>query len=76
MAFMARFLWGFLNGNIGVAKSYLSEILDNSNMAKGFSILGRHVIIIFMFSTVYGRHVANVILHFRVMHMHIYGFFP
>lgn len=40
MAVTARFLWGFLNGNIGVAKSYLSEILDNSNMASGFSVLG------------------------------------
>ena len=26
MAVAARFLWGFLNGNIGVAKSYLSEV--------------------------------------------------
>ena len=25
-ALAARFLWGFLNGNIGVAKTYLSEV--------------------------------------------------
>ena len=35
-----RFMWGLLNGNIGVAKSYLAEICDNSNMARGFSTIG------------------------------------
>ncbi|XP_070559102.1 uncharacterized protein [Ptychodera flava] len=35
-----RFLWGLLNGNIAVAKTYLSEICDDSNVAKGFSIFG------------------------------------
>ena len=25
-ALAARFVWGFLNGNIGVAKTYLSEV--------------------------------------------------
>ena len=31
----ARFIWGFLNGNIGVAKSYLAEICDATNMDQG-----------------------------------------
>ncbi|XP_077980638.1 uncharacterized protein LOC144435870 [Glandiceps talaboti] len=35
-----RFLWGLLNGIIAVTKTYLSEICDDSNMAKGFSLLG------------------------------------
>ena len=26
MAVLARFLWGLLNGNIGVAKSYIGEV--------------------------------------------------
>ena len=25
-AIAARFLWGFLNGNLGVAKTYISEV--------------------------------------------------
>ncbi|XP_077868308.1 uncharacterized protein LOC144358484, partial [Saccoglossus kowalevskii] len=35
-----RLLWGALNGNIAVAKTYLSEVCDDSNLAKGFSVLG------------------------------------
>ena len=26
-AVSARFLWGFLNGNVGVVKTYLSEVI-------------------------------------------------
>ena len=36
----ARFLWGLLNGNIGVSKTYVAEILDDSNMAKGMALYG------------------------------------
>lgn len=36
---VARFLWGALNGNIGVVKTYLSEVCDDSNQAKGMAIL-------------------------------------
>ena len=39
-ALVARFMWGALNGNIGVVKTYLSEILDDSNQAKGMALLG------------------------------------
>jgi MFS family permease len=42
-AVLSRFTWGVLNGNIGVAKTYLSEISDDSNVAKGmayFSVIG------------------------------------
>lgn len=40
MALSARFLWGALNGNIGVGKAYLSEVCDDSNMAVAFGFLG------------------------------------
>jgi hypothetical protein len=54
MAVLARFLWGLLNGNLGVAKCYVSEvcvlssvclltprqICDDTNSASGFSFLG------------------------------------
>jgi MFS family permease len=40
MACTARFLWGALNGNIGVGKTYLSEITDDSNQARAFAWLG------------------------------------
>lgn len=36
----ARFLWGVLNGNSGVAKVYLSEILTNEQQSTGFTTLG------------------------------------
>lgn len=36
----SRFAWGFLNGNIGVAKAYLADVCDEKSMAKGFSALG------------------------------------
>ena len=39
-ALFCRFSWGFLNGNVGVGKTYLSEILDNTNQARGMSVLG------------------------------------
>ena len=37
---ICRFCWGLLNGNIGVAKTYLAEVLDSSNQARGFAIIG------------------------------------
>ncbi len=40
MAILARFLWGALNGNIGVSKVYLGEILDDTNSARGMSVYG------------------------------------
>ena len=30
---------GMLNGNIGVIKSMLAELTDDSNMARGFSLI-------------------------------------
>lgn len=40
MAIVTRFLWGFLNGNIGVSKTYMGEILDDTNTAKGMALFG------------------------------------
>ncbi|CAL1164714.1 unnamed protein product, partial [Cladocopium goreaui] len=37
--FAARALDGFFCGNIGVTRTYLGEIVDESNEAKGFSFL-------------------------------------
>jgi MFS family permease len=39
-AIASRAACGFLNGNIGVAKSVMGEITDATNQAKGFSIFG------------------------------------
>eukprot|EP01035_Chromulina_nebulosa_P017406 gene17406-22955_t len=39
-AILSRFMWGFLNGNIGVSKTYMAEILDDSNSAKGMALYG------------------------------------
>jgi MFS family permease len=36
----ARVLSGLLNGNLGVTKTYLGEITDESNRPAGFSVLG------------------------------------
>jgi Major Facilitator Superfamily len=36
----ARFLWGFLNGNIGVSKTYIGELLDDSNNPRGMTLYG------------------------------------
>jgi MFS family permease len=41
VAVFARFMWGLLNGNIGVCKTYMSEILDDTNNTKGRH--GQHV---------------------------------
>lgn len=40
MAVVSRFMWGLLNGNIGVAKTYLAEICDDTNSAKGMALFG------------------------------------
>eukprot|EP01091_Cochliopodium_minus_P015672 TRINITY_DN5648_c0_g1_i1.p1 TRINITY_DN5648_c0_g1~~TRINITY_DN5648_c0_g1_i1.p1 ORF type:complete len:507 (-),score=122.96 TRINITY_DN5648_c0_g1_i1:69-1589(-) len=39
-AIVGRSLNGLLNGNIGVAKTYLSEITDDTNSGRAFSIIG------------------------------------
>lgn len=39
-ACLGRFMWGILNGNICVAKAYLSEILTNDQQSLGFSGIG------------------------------------
>lgn len=39
MAICSRLFSGLLNGNIGVAKTYLGEITDETNQAKGLSII-------------------------------------
>jgi hypothetical protein len=36
---LSRCLNGMLNGNIGVIKSMLAELTDDSNMARGFSLI-------------------------------------
>lgn len=38
-ALLSRFAWGLLNGNIGVAKTYMSEICDDSNQARGMALI-------------------------------------
>lgn len=35
-----RFLWGLLNGNVGVAKTYLAEVSDDTNSANGMALFG------------------------------------
>jgi MFS family permease len=40
MCVFARFLWGFLNGNIGVSKTYMAEITDDSNNARSMALYG------------------------------------
>lgn len=39
VAFLARGLDGFFCGNLGVTKTYLGEIVDSTNEARGFSFL-------------------------------------
>ena len=39
-AAISRFMWGALNGNIGVAKTYLAEISDDTNLARGMAYFG------------------------------------
>lgn len=38
-AIIGRFVGGFLNGNIGVLKSFLTEITDHSNRGQGFAYI-------------------------------------
>jgi MFS family permease len=40
MAIFARFAWGALNGNVGIAKTVLSEITADKFTARAFSFLG------------------------------------
>jgi MFS family permease len=40
LAVFSRFLWGCLNGNIGIAKTYMGEITDDTNAAKSMAIFG------------------------------------
>lgn len=38
LALLARFICGLINGNIGVIKSYIREITDHSNQARGYTL--------------------------------------
>jgi MFS family permease len=38
-ALAARFCTGILNGNVAISKTYMAEITDQSNTARGFSML-------------------------------------
>jgi len=40
VALLARFAWGLLNGNVGVAKTVMSELVPDSQMARAFSYIG------------------------------------
>lgn len=39
-AIVTRSLHGILNGNIGVAKTYLSEVCDDTNSGRAFGLIG------------------------------------
>lgn len=39
-ALAARFVWGVLNGNVGVAKTALSELCADEHSARAFAIIG------------------------------------
>lgn len=62
-----RFMWGLLNGNIGVAKSYLSEVCNDSNMAKGFSMIGMSVGFGRMIAPISGAFLARPAVQFPGM---------
>jgi len=38
-AVTARFFWGFLNGNVGVIKTYVSEVTDETNIARALGLI-------------------------------------
>ena len=40
MAIISRGMSGMLNGNIGVAKTYLGEITDSTNQSRAFGLVG------------------------------------
>lgn len=40
MALTAKFAWGLLNGNVGVTKTALAELTDETNQARAFSFIG------------------------------------
>ena len=40
VAVILRCLWGLFDANIGVAKTYIGEILDDSNTARGMALFG------------------------------------
>jgi MFS family permease len=40
VALAARFGWGFLNGNVGVAKAFMADVCPPSHTARGFAMLG------------------------------------
>jgi MFS family permease len=65
MAIFARFLWGALNGNVGVAKTYLSEVCDDSNQAKGFAVIGFAASSGRLFGPIVGGYLSQPAKHFK-----------
>lgn len=75
-AIVARFLWGFLNGNIGVAKTYLSEICDDTNQAQGFSVIGTSSGVGRVMGSVVGGFLAQPASKYRLFELPFFCQFP
>ncbi|KAI8893003.1 major facilitator superfamily domain-containing protein [Globomyces pollinis-pini] len=58
-AILSRFVCGLLNGNIGVAKSIVSEITDKSNRAHAFSLISLNIGIGMFLGPLLGGILAN-----------------
>lgn len=75
-AIMARLLWGMLNGNIGVVKTYVSEICDDTNQAKGFAMLGTSGGISRLMGSVIGGFLARPASKYSVLQVDFFCRFP
>ncbi|KAG2393750.1 hypothetical protein C9374_007281 [Naegleria lovaniensis] len=71
-AILSRFLFGLLNGNLGVTKSYLTEITDGTNRGKAFSIVG----VTFGLAAVLGPLIGGVFSRPNVQYPEFMKLFP
>ncbi|KAJ3213648.1 hypothetical protein HK099_007263 [Clydaea vesicula] len=59
MAIIVRFITGSVNGIMGVSKTYLAEICDETNQGKGFSILGLNRALGLIIGPIIGGYFSN-----------------
>ncbi|XP_062519759.1 uncharacterized protein LOC134194806 [Corticium candelabrum] len=72
----SRLLWGLLNANLSIAKTYLSEVCDDTNQARAFAVLGMSAGGARLISVVIGGFLSNPADKYSLFENEFFCHFP